>query len=422
MQIWTWLVGLVIGIAVVYTLLYFLGRRRRTPDWKWDQDAVPTITDLAATLSGLTRSPVYDGNSAEVFTNGAIFDPIFSDLEQAQHTINLETFVWWGGRLERRLADALLAACRRGVKVRVTADGVGAMKRSSGIFEELRAAGVRVEIYCPVRPWTLHRFNERTHRKLLIIDGRIGYTMGHGVADEWLGDAHSEDHFRDTGLRLQGPVVHGLQTVFAENWTQLTDELLVGDTVFPPLEESGNSVALVISSSSGDDFSNVEIGFAMALAAAREEILIQNPYFAPDRNVVRLMCETAARGVSIRLMVPGEAIDAQVLRRAARHLYPTLIEAGVEVMEYRPTLSHQKVMVIDGTWSRIGSTNLDCRSLELNEEAGVFICDTGIAATLRQQFIADTRHCTKINAEQCEQLGFTTRMFDAGAYLIHGQL
>lgn len=412
----------VAALVSIYAIAYVIGRRRRTPDWSWNQEFVPAIEDLQPALAGLTRSPIYEGNQVEVFTNGAIFEPLLDDIDNARHSVHLETFVWWGGDLEQRVAETLIQAAGRGVTVRVIVDGVGSMKRTTGVFDKMRAAGIGVEVFTPVRPWTVHRFNERTHRKLLIVDGRVGYTMGHGIGDEWLGDGRRENEFRDTGVRVTGPAVHGLQSVFAENWTSLSCELMLCGQCFPALEPRGDTPVMVVSSSAGDDYSHVEIGFTAALASARNEILIQNPYFAPDSNVVKLLCETAQRGVAITLMVPGDAIDAQVLRRAARHLYPRMIDAGVRVLEYEPTLSHQKVMIVDQSWSRIGSTNLDCRSLELNEEAGVFIFSQRIAQQLRAQFFSDARYCAEVTRQACQQRSLPGRLCDAGAYLIHGQL
>lgn len=419
-MIWMWILGLLAIPVIVGGILYFQGRRRGTPDYQWQQSEMPPATELMRTLSGLIDSQVYQGNSARLLLNDDIFGPMLEDIAAARHSVHLETFVWWGGKVERAFADAFIDASKRGVDVRLIIDGVGSMKRSGGVFDEMRDAGVNLHVFSPLTLPTLHRFNERTHRKLLIVDGRIGYTMGHGIADEWL--AESEEHFRDTGVRITGPAVHGLQSVFSENWISETCELLVGDKVFPALEPTGDIPMLVVSSTAGEDYSKVELAFATAIAAAREEILIANPYFAPDRNVVDLLCATAARGVDVKLMVPGSAIDNAVLRWAARHLYPTLIDAGVDVLEYRPELSHQKTMVVDRVWARVGSTNLDCRSLELNDEAGVIMLDTEIAGELREHFIADARECRRITRDICDKRRWPSRLFDAGAYLIRGQL
>lgn len=415
-----WVIAIVVALIVIYTILYWLGRRRGTPDYSWRDEDVPPVGELMQTLSGLTQSTIHRGNAVEILVNDAIFAPMLEDIAAAKHSVHVETFVWWGGRVERRFADALIEASKRGVDVRLIADGVGAMRRSSGIFDEMREAGVEIHIFSPLSLFNVHRFNERTHRKLVIVDGRIGYTMGHGIADEWL--EGSEEHFRDTGVRLTGPVVHGLQAVFTENWISGTCQLLFGPGVFPDLEPTGDIPMVVVSSTAGEDYSKVELAFTTAIAAARHEVLIQNPYFAPDRNVVDLLCATARRGVDVTIMVPGSKIDNALLRHAARHLYPTLIKAGIKVLEYKPELSHQKVMIVDRILSRVGSTNLDCRSLELNDEAGVLMLDAGVAAELRAQFVCDAKACHEITLEYCDRRRLPVRLWDAGAYLIHGQL
>lgn len=419
--LWT-LGGLVLGIVALYTGLYWAARRRGTPEWTLDSDTVPPVSDLMATLSGLTNSRIYGGNAVEIYTNGDLFEPMFRDIDSARHTVHFETFVWWAGDVERRMADALIAAARRDVRVRMTVDGVGCNRRSPGIFDELRDGGVELQIFSPLKLVSLHRFNERTHRKLLIVDGRIGYTMGHGISDHWLGDAQDESHYRDTGVRLRGPVVHGLQSVFAAGWAAETNELLCGETIFPRQERSGDVDMCVVSSVAGEDYSNVALAFTLAIAAARQEILIQNPYFAPDRNVVRLLCEAVERGVSVTLMLPGNANDSNLVRLAAQHLYPELLNAGVRILEYKPTLSHQKVMIVDRYFARVGSTNLDCRSLELNAEAGVTIVDTEVANTLRAHFHRDATRCEEITLEDVRQRSWLGRVQSAGAYLFHGQL
>lgn len=399
-----------------------MARRRGTPAWSLRPETVPTVDELLPTLAGLTNSRIYKRNAVEVIINGYIFDAILRDIDNASNTIHIETFVWCEGELEQRIKDALLAATSRGVIVRLIVDGVGSRGRTSGIFDELREGGVQLHVFSPLSLFSIHRFNERTHRKLVIVDGRIGYTMGHGISDHWLGNASDENHYRDTGIRMRGAVVQGLQSVFASGWARNTAELLCGELIFPPQDEPGDVTLCVVGSTAGEDYSSVALAFTLAVASARQEILIQNPYFAPDQNVVGNLCKAARRGVSVTLMLPGRKTDSNMLRLAAKHLYPQLLEAGVTVLEYTPTLNHQKVMIVDGCLARVGSTNLDCRSLELNAEAGVIFHDANIAATLRKQFLADAQHCTPITNDVLDKRWWGQRIRSAGAYLIHGQL
>ncbi|MBT8096111.1 MAG: hypothetical protein HKN35_14775 [Woeseia sp.] len=414
--------GIVVGILSVYGTLAWLARRRRTPTWNIDPTALPEAAEILPTLAALTNSQTFNDSSVEVIHNGAIFDRIIEDFEQASDSIHLETYVWEAGELEKRMVDTFERAVRRGVNVRLIIDDVGSNKRSSNIFKDLRKAGVNLQIFSPLTPTRLHRFNERTHRKLVIVDGKVAYAMGHGISDHWLGDAENEDSYRDTGVRILGPAVNGLQAVFAREWAALAHELVYGDKIFPSHDAAGDSEICVISSSVGDRYSYVELAFSLAIATATDEILIQNPYFAPDPDIIELLCSAAERGVKVVLMLPGSSTDSYLLRLAARHLYPQLLQSGVSILEYRPTLSHQKVMIVDGILSRVGSTNFDCRSLELNSEAGLIIRDESVAAELKSQFDRDAEHCSPICEGDLKKVSLPARIAMAGVYLLHGQL
>lgn len=416
------IVGLMVGILGIYGTLAWLARRRRTPTWNIEPGSLPHVDDLLPTLAALTNSLRYRNSSVEIFLNGAIFDAILADINAAESTIHLETYVWEKGELEHRLVDALSNAIDRGVEVRLIIDDVGSYKRSSNVFERLRDAGIHVHIFSPLTLTRLHRFNERTHRKILIIDGKIAYTMGHGISDKWLGNAEDEDHYRDTGVKIRGPAVNGVQSVFATEWAAVAHELLYGDDVFPKLEPAGDSEICVVSSNVGDRYSYVELAFTLAIAAAKEEILIQNPYFAPDPDIIKLLSKASENGVKVTLMLPGSVTDSYLLRLAARHLYPELLESGVTILEYGRTLSHQKVMIVDGKLSRVGSTNFDCRSLELNSEAGLIIRDPSVAAELKSQFECDAEHCVPITRSDLKKVSLPARLAMAGIYLLHGQL
>lgn len=414
--------GIVVGILSVYGTMAWLARRRRTPTWNIDSQILPHSADILPTLASLTNSQIFRDSAVEVIQNGAIFDRIIADFEAACESIHLETYVWEAGELERRLVDTFARATKRGVSVRLIIDDVGSNKRSPDIFDALRDAGVELRIFSPLTPMRLHRFNERTHRKLIVVDGKIGYAMGHGISDMWLGDAEDENHFRDTGVRIRGPAVRGLQSVFAREWAALAHELLYGPTVFPTLENAGGSDICVVSSSVGDRYSYVELAFSLAIATATEEILIQNPYFAPDPDIIELLGRAADRGVKVVLMLPGSSTDSYLLRLAARHLYPQLLQRGVSILEYQPTLSHQKVMIVDGILARVGSTNFDCRSLELNSEAGLIIKDEAVAAELKSEFLKDAGKCRPIRESDLKKVSLPARLAMAGVYMLHGQL
>ncbi|MDQ2076716.1 phosphatidylserine/phosphatidylglycerophosphate/cardiolipin synthase family protein [Marinimicrobium sp. ABcell2] len=401
---------------------FLLTRRRRTSRVTLDYDTLPPIEQGLATLAGVSWASVHEGNRVKVYHNGRLFDAIEEDLKTAQHSIHLETFVWEASDIERRLVDVLTDKCRSGVEVRVLIDAMGGQKASPEQIKRLRDAGVWLEEFCKPRWWNIRRMNHRTHRKLLIVDGRIGYTFGHGIADRWLGNAENPQQFRDVGVRLEGPVAHAMQSVFVENWIEETNHAPLGDDFFPNLEACGEVSAHVVSSASGDAVSAVALFYTAAIASAKKEVIIQNPYFVPDREFIGLLAEVVERGVSITLMVPGEHTDSPVVRRAGCRLYADLLRAGVRLYEYQPTLLHQKVIVIDGQWSHIGSANFDERSLALNEEVGVGILDVTVANDLREAFAEDLQHSREITLEQWLKRSWYAGAKDWLAYQLQAQL
>jgi cardiolipin synthase len=417
-----WVLASVVVTALACLLGVALSRARGTPYLELDFDAYPPIEHALPMLAGLTESAVYDGNGARVLQNGALFPALFADFAAARHTIHFETFVWTKGELETQIVDALSAKARAGIEVRVLMDSIGAKNASASELERLKASGAEIANYCKPHWWNWSRFNHRTHRKLLVVDGRIGYAFGHGVQDEWLGDGEDHEHYRDTAVRFEGPVVHGLQTVFAQNWVEETNKLPAGPGSFPVLERCGDISAHVVSSAGGDAVSSVAMLYTVAIATARREVLIQNPYFAPGDGVVDLFAKMVERGVDVRLMVPGKHTDSPFVRRAGCRLYEGLLRGGVRLYEFEPTLLHQKVVVVDEIWSHVGSTNFDSRSLALNEEVGVGLLDARIAAELKTAFQQDLRRCRELTLDQWCRRRFYDRAYERFAYMLHEQL
>ena len=381
------------------------------------------IEELLETMAGVTRGPLTTGNEVVVLQNGRFFDAMMKDLESAKESIHFETYVWWSGELPARLGELLSRKAREGVIVRVLVDASGSSRGDDSVFEGMEQAGVKLARFGPFRLSNLGHWNKRDHRKLTIIDGRIGYVSGHGVADEWKGDARSKDEWRDTAARLEGPIVAQMQAVFCENWIRETGEVPAGEIFFPaPTREGGTTTHLAWSSADGA-VSAVELLYVMAIAAAREEILIQNPYFLPDKDVLERLAAAVRRGVKVRVMLPSaEVNDSAIVQHASHHRYGFLIENGVELYEYDHTLLHQKIMIVDGVWSSIGSTNFDDRSFEINHEVTLGILGRPTAAELRAAWEQDMRHARRVTPSAWSERGIIHQLQDGAAFLMKEQL
>lgn len=408
--------------AALASLYFLLKNRRNTPYLELDLDGLPNLGDDMQSLAGVTGGSVARGNRCEVLQNGALYPAMERDIAAAKRTVHLETFVWTKGELERRFVELLSRKAREGVEVRLLIDAMGGSSADGQNLKALSEAGVSLSIYCRPRWWNLRRFNHRTHRKLLIVDGTIGYTFGHGIADQWLGNGEDKDHWRDTAVRVEGPVVQELQNVFVENWIEESHCVPAGDGCFPKLEEQGESDAHVVSSASGDAVSAVALLYTIAIASARREVIIQNPYFAPDDGVCELLGMMVKRGVAVHLMVPGKHTDSPFVRRAGCYLYAGLLETGVRLYEFEPTLIHQKIVIVDDIWSHIGSTNFDSRSLSLNEEVGIGIRDARVAKELKTAFEDDLKRSHELSIEGWKKRPFHSRLFEWFAYQVHDQL
>jgi cardiolipin synthase len=408
--------------AVLSALYFALTHRRHTPYLKMDLDTLPPLSEGLASLAGLTEGAVHEGNAVTLFQDGALFPAMQADIRAARHTVHLETFVWTKGKLEQEFVELLCAKVREGVKVRLLIDAVGGSGGDGHCFKRLSEGGVELWQYCRPRWINLRRFNHRTHRKLLIVDGAIGYAFGHGIADQWLGQGQDEHHWRDTAVRVEGPVVNALQAVFMQNWIEETHCVPSGPGCFPKLERKGTVSAHVFSSASDDSVSSVALVYTVAIASARREIIIQNPYFVPDDGVCDLLGMMVKRGVAVHLMVPGKKTDSPFVRDAGCHLYEALLESGVRVYEFEPTLLHQKIVIVDGIWSHVGSTNFDSRSLSLNEEVGIGLLDESVAAQLRDAFNADLRRSTELKLQEWRKRPLRTQLWSRIAYKLHDQL
>lgn len=410
-------------LSALLTAAYFIAaKHRRIPNLKFNSDELPEIQQCLQVLAGLTNSVVHTGNKVDIFQNGLIFPAMMKDIQSARGTVHFETFVWTKGNLEKKFVALFCAKAQQGVKVRILIDAVGGRNADPRQLEKLRQAGVELRIYCRPRWWNLRRFNHRTHRKLLIVDGKTGFIFGHGIGDFWLGNGGDSEHWRDTGARIAGPSVQSLQSVFVENWIEEAKVIPTEASCFPRLQRQGNVTGHVVSSATGEALSSVALLYTLAIACARKEVLIQNPYFAPEKNVAELLGKMVKRGVKVKLMVPGEKTDNPFVRRAGRFLYLPMLRAGVRIYEFKPTLLHQKVVIIDGIWTHVGSTNFDARSLAINEEVGIGLLDITTARTLRASFADDLNHCREIFLHDWLKRRWYSRFIDWFAFSLRNQI
>ncbi len=339
----------------------------------------------------LTSAPISHGDDVELLINGdEIFPAFLETIAGAQRTLNLTTYVYWRGDIAFEMAGALAAKAREGVEVRVLLDAVGTMKMQGAVLDTMRQGGVHVARFRPPKPYAVRRLNNRTHRKLLVADGRVGMIGGVGIAEEWTGNAQDPDHWRDTHCRVHGPIVRGLQGAFAENWLEATGVVLAGPEHLPELSPpDGGGPMQVVRSSAGVGDTNIEALYFLALASARRRLDLTAAYFAPRPAFVDALTDAARRGVEVRVLVPGPHTDKEFVRIAGRAVYAELLEAGVHVFEYQPTMLHAKTLVVDEAWASVGSVNFDNRSFQLQDEATLCVQSPAFAGRLTEQFERD---------------------------------
>jgi cardiolipin synthase len=351
---------------------------------------------------GIMLGPqIVEGNKVEALLNGdQIFPAMLKAIREAKETINFETYIYWSGDIGREFAEALSERARAGVKVHLLIDWVGSAKMEEKDLDQMRQAGVEVRKYHPLRWYNLGRINNRTHRKLLVVDGKVGFTGGVGVAEEWTGNAQDPDHWRDSHFRAEGPVVAQMQAVLIDNWTKTTGKVLHGPNYFPKLNAAGNSKAQVFSSSPTGGSESMHLMYLLAITAAEHDIQISASYFVPDDMTRRALVDAMKRGVRLQIILPGKNIDAETVRSSSRGMWGELLQAGAEISEYQPTMYHCKVMIVDGLLVSVGSTNFDDRSFQLNDESNLNIYDADFARAQVGIFERDLKSARRISYAQ----------------------
>jgi len=365
------------------------------------------------TLQAYAGAPIVGGNSVTILLNGdEIFPAVLKEIRSARESIAYAQYFYEDGPIARAVAEALAERCQAGLKVHVLLDGVGTLFMPAEYQELMRRSGCQVQAFRPVRPWSLHKANYRNHRRLLVVDGRIGFTGGSGVSKKWMGNGKTKDHWRDTDIRVEGPAVEWLQAAFVENWLEVTGVALGGQAYFPrPNPDRGSVLVQVVRSSPAAGDSAMYTTLLLALGSARRSIRITNPYFMLDEAMTEALLKRIRVGVTVEVLVPG-AIDHQLVRQASRATWGDLLRGGVRFYEYKPALLHAKTIVIDGVWSTVGSTNLDNRSFALNEELNVVTYDRVVAARLEAAFADDLTHAELVTYERWKDRGIKARLVE----------
>ncbi|MFL6246420.1 MAG: cardiolipin synthase [Thermoanaerobaculia bacterium] len=416
-----WVIAVVALAFIALAIILWSVKRRRRPHLALASQG--DLRDLIPSMVGITQGTMLDGNAVTLHQNGAFWEAVFRDVEQAKETIHYETFLSKEGELTRRMSEVLCRKAKAGVEVRVMLDGSGGKKFGKKSLTDMCDAGVKVHKYHPIEIRNLGILNNRDHRKIFIIDGRIGYVGGHCLVDTWLGDAEDKKHFRDISARVEGPVVAQLQSTFAENWIEETGEVPAGPKIFPELQPAGDMKAHVVWTSPAGSPSTLKLLHYMAIHAAKDSITIQNPYFLPDPDARDALVAAVKRGVKVRIMIPATtASDSKIVQHASHHHYGTLLKTGVKLFDYGRTLLHQKVMVIDSCWAAVGSTNFDDRSFEVNDEVTLVVYDERIARELEETFERDLADAKEVHFEPWKSRPWSHKITDFTAFLFNEQL
>ena len=417
--VWTF----VLTAAAAVIALNFTGGEKKLEEQVVRREYALHDTQYQRALGVLLGPPITGGNRFEALHNGdRIFPPMLAAIRGARHSITFETYIYWSGDIGKAFADALAERSRAGVKVHVLLDWVGSSKVDEAFVKEMEAAGVQVRKFHKPRWYDLAKMNNRTHRKLLVVDGRIGFTGGVGIAPAWTGDAQDAAHWRDSHFRAEGPVVAQMQAVFMDNWIKATGDVLHGERYFPALAEVGRQRAQVFSSSPSGGSESMQLMYLLSIAAATRSIDLSIAYFVPDELTVRTLVAAMQRGVRLRIITPGPIIDSQTVRGASRAGWGPLLEAGAEISEYQPTMFHCKVFTVDGLLVSVGSTNFDSRSFRLNDEANLNIYDAEFAAAQTVQFEADLKQSKRITLEAWRNRPLQEKAMEHLASLLSVQL
>ena len=395
-----WLSAVLALLAVVLVFcLFFI--RRETLEYGLDHTFPIAAPEFFGSALALANPVPIGGNKIELLQNGdEYFPPMLEAIRGARQTVNFAAYIMKSDSVGYQFRDALCERARAGVEVRVLLDGIGSSwSLNNSDVRMMKEAGCKFAYYHPVRSWRMDRTNRRSHRRILVVDGKVGFTGGAAFSDKWSGHAQDENHWRDTHVRIEGPLVNALQAAFQDHWVKTSKEAITGAGQFPALPPAGNLNAQLVESRS---FSSAPIPLlqAVTFAAAEKRIWLTNPYCTPTDNQVELLIKAVRRGVDVRLLLPGPHNDQPLTQSAGRTAYGRMLEGGVKIFEYQPTMIHSKAMVADGLFSMVGSSNLDARSSEINEELDLVIYDSGFGRQMEEVFERDLAQAREYTLEE----------------------
>ena len=415
------LTALATGALVLLALNFTAGEKKV-------QQQLPRLYSTAhpqfeRALGSLLGPGIVGGNAVTELLNGdQIFPPMLAAIKSAQKSVTFETYIYWSGDIGKQFADALSERARAGVPVHVLLDWVGSAKMEESYLAEMKEAGVQIEKFHKPHWYNLARLNNRTHRKLLVVDGQVGFTGGVGIAPAWTGNAQDPDHWRDSHYLVRGPAVAQMQATFLDNWLKVTGKVLHGEAYFPAIAPAGGQKAQMFSSSPSSGSESMQLMYHLAITAAERSIDLSVAYFVPDDLTRKLLMDALARGVRVRLVTPGEHTDTETVKAASRATWGELLQAGAEIYEYGPTMYHCKVMIVDQLLVSVGSTNFDNRSFRLNDEANLNVYDAAFAQRQTQVFEDDIKRSRRVTYEAWLERPWSEKLHEKMTGLLRSQL
>ena len=411
------------GMLALASVAYLLRPAERPPRLGLDHTDPAGSRAVLDSMAGMTGVDFAPGNRVDILDNGdRFYASMLEAIRGARTSVCMEQYIFWPGQTATEFCAALAERAQAGVPVKILLDAVGSANLGDEAYRTLADAGCEVAWYTPIRWYTVGRFNNRTHRKTLVVDGRIGFTGGAGIADHWRGNATPPDEWRDIMFRIEGPAAARLLSGFAQNWLRMTGEIVQGEQFFPTPSQVGSLDLQVIHSSPDAGASAARLMYYLAIVSARRRIDIVNPYFVPDETAIDTLLEATARGVQVRVLVSGRRTDNWLARQNSRRLYGVLLDGGVKLYEYHQSMLHQKVMLVDGCWCTVGTSNFDNRSFAHNEETTVCVCDTEFVAAMTATLEDDLAASQPVMREQWQQRGVITRAEELVASLLKEQV